>query len=653
MAVFRKVLVANRGEIAVRVLRAARGLGLRTVTVFSDADEQAVHVDEADEAVRIGPAAASQSYLAIEAILGAAQRTGADAIHPGYGFLSENAAFAKACGDAGLTFVGPPPAAVRLMGDKAAAKAAAIAAGVPCVPGSDDADADDAALIRAAASVGFPLFVKAAAGGGGRGMRRVDDEQALPAALAGARHEAQQAFSNGALLLERVVASARHVEIQVFADAHGNVLHLGERECSVQRRHQKVIEECPSPAVDPALRERMGGAAVALARAVDYRGAGTVEFLVDHRGFYFLEMNTRLQVEHPVTEMVTGVDLVAWQFRVAQGEPLPLTQDQVRMQGHAIEARLYSEDPAAGFVPRTGEVAVWRPPVGPGIRVDAGIGSGRTVGAHYDPLLAKIIAHGADRETARLRLVGALERLVAVGPGTNRQFLLSLLEDERFVAGRFTTDLIDRHGAQTWTSSSSEPWHWAVAVVVSAQGDVRSDGWASAGEPSWTQTLTMGDESRALRVTVCRDHRWIVEVDGRSFELRCQARDVGEFLVEIDGVRRSVVARRIEDRMHVAVLGRDFVVESPHTPQEAAAGRSGGDVQAPTAGRVLHVPVQVGDEVEAGATVATLEAMKMEHRVLAPAAGRVQSVAVRPGDQVTHRQVLLTLSSLDPLPREE
>ena len=421
---FEKVLVANRGEIACRVLQSARSLGYRTVAVFSEADAGARHVQLADEAVCIGPATAAESYLNVPALLDACRRSGADAVHPGYGFLSENADFAAACAEAGVTFIGPPAEAIRLMGSKRLSKIAMQEAGVPCVPGYQGEDQSDDTLIKEAEAVGLPLMIKASAGGGGRGMRVVTEPQQIAAQLKSARQEAKSSFGNDELILERAVINPRHVEIQVFGDHHGNVIHLGERDCSVQRRHQKVVEEAPSPVVDEDLRRRMGEAAVNAAKACDYVGAGTVEFLLGADGeFYFLEMNTRLQVEHPVTELVTGQDLVAWQLRVAAGEPLPLTQEQVRLTGHAMEVRLYAEDPAQGYLPQTGPVLSWRPASGEGVRIDHGLVDGAEVGSHYDPMLAKIIAFGASRDEARRRLIRAVEDTVLMGLDDNRRFL--------------------------------------------------------------------------------------------------------------------------------------------------------------------------------------------------------------------------------------
>ncbi|HJT06967.1 MAG TPA: acetyl-CoA carboxylase biotin carboxylase subunit, partial [Stellaceae bacterium] len=446
MTRFAKILIANRGEIACRVTRTARAMGYRTVAVYSDADRAMPHVAEADQAVPIGPAPASESYLAIDKIIAAARRAGADAVHPGYGFLSENAAFAEACARADLVFIGPPPDAIRLMGNKAAAKRRMIAAGVPCVPGYEGEDQGDAVLSKKAVAIGFPVMVKAAAGGGGKGMRLVTVAEKLLDALRAARSEAQKAFGSDELILEKAIIEPRHVEMQIFADRQGNVIHLFERDCSIQRRHQKVVEEAPSPAMTPALRRAMGEAAVAAAKAIGYVGAGTVEFLLAPDGqFYFLEMNTRLQVEHPVTEMITGLDLVEWQLRIAAGEELPLRQQEVPLAGHAIEVRLYAEDAHGDFLPQAGTVIAWQPPEGDGVRTDHGIAAGVTISPYYDPMLAKIIAHGASREAARRRLVAALRETVVLGIETNRRFLIDCLSHPAFAAGETSTAFIERH----------------------------------------------------------------------------------------------------------------------------------------------------------------------------------------------------------------
>ena len=488
----RKILIANRGEIAVRIIRAAREMGIATVAVYSDADATAPHVLAADQAVRIGPPPPQESYLRMDALLEAALTTGADAVHPGYGFLAENAAFAQAVADAGLTFIGPRPQAIALMGDKAAARARMQAAGVPVVPGYQGPD-DDEALAQAAARIGYPVLLKAAAGGGGKGMRIVQRPEDLPEAAAAARREAQHAFGDARLLLEKFIPTARHVEFQILADAHGHTLHLYERECSVQRRHQKIIEETPSPLLDPDLRARMAQAAVAAARAVDYVNAGTVEFIVDPatRDFYFLEMNTRLQVEHPITEMLLGLDLVQWQIRVAAGEPLPWAQEDLRPRGHAIEARVYAEDPAHGFLPSTGRLLHLREPVGPGVRVDSGVRPGQEVTPHYDPLLAKIIVHAETRAGAIARLRAALQRTAYHGVTTNLDFLLRVLAHPDFVRGAVHTRWVEEALSGPADAAEDVPFAalaglalaerlpQAAAAGPAAKPDARYDPWAA------------------------------------------------------------------------------------------------------------------------------------------------------------------------------
>ncbi|HEY1387811.1 MAG TPA: acetyl-CoA carboxylase biotin carboxylase subunit, partial [Ktedonobacterales bacterium] len=454
----RKALVANRGEIACRVMRTCRSLGIATVAVFSDADATARHVREADEAVHIGESAASASYLAIPALIAAARRTGADAIHPGYGFLAENADFAAACEDAGLVFIGPSADVIRRMGSKREAKRLAAGAGVPVVPGYEGDDTSDARLIAAAREIGYPVMVKASAGGGGKGMRIVARASELPDALASARREALSAFGDETLLLERALVEPRHVEIQIFGDSHGHVIALGERECSIQRRHQKVIEETPSTALAPDLRARMGEAAVAIGRTLGYTGAGTVEFILDREGaFYFLEVNTRLQVEHPVTELVTGLDLVRWQMLVAEGHPLPLAQDEITFNGHAVEARVYAEDPASGFLPQAGTALLWRPPEGDGVRVDAGVETGDTISPYYDPMAAKISAFGATRDEALRRLDAALRRTVLFGVRSNLDYVRRVLLHPDHRAGRISTAFLEQHAADLLPAMSNQP----------------------------------------------------------------------------------------------------------------------------------------------------------------------------------------------------
>jgi geranyl-CoA carboxylase alpha subunit len=638
MSRFSKLLVANRGEIACRVLRSARELGYRTVAVASDADLDAPHVALADEAVRIGPGPVAQSYLSIDAILDAAAKTGADALHPGYGFLAENAELARRCADAGVVFVGPPPAAIALMGDKVQAKRRMIDAGVPTAPsylGHDQADQSDARLLAEAKALGLPLLVKAVAGGGGRGMRKVTDLAALPEAVASARSEARSAFGNGDLFLEKLITGARHVEIQVFADTHGHVIHLGERECSAQRRHQKVIEEAPSPVVEDALRRWMGEAAVAAARAIEYVGAGTVEFLLDDEGaFYFLEMNTRLQVEHPVTELVTGLDLVEWQLAVAQGESLPLPQEGLRMRGHAIEVRLYAEDPAANFLPQVGTVARWLPAEGPGIRVDAGIVTGSRVSAFYDPMLAKIIAHGRSRDDARRRLVGALRRTECLGLQTNRAFLIDLLESELFVAGNVKTDTLD---AQTYEAVAPSDLHWAVAAALVARVD--GDRWRSSGYGVWPVTLEHRETSRVLEVEALPSGR----VRVGEIELDMRGEGPASARVLHDGIATIASFVRDGSSLHLQLRGDAFTFREPQIVTDDALSAHGGSIVAPITGRVVAVSVAPGAEVTAGQTLVVLEAMKMEHRVEAPRVGRVATVSVAIDDQVDGGQVLCVL----------
>ena len=617
--VFSKVLVANRGEIAWRVMRTARAMGYRTVAVYSDADREAPHVAFADEAVRIGPPPVGESYLSIERVLEAARASGADAVHPGYGFLSENEAFATACEAAGLVFIGPPPAAIAAMGNKAAAKRRMIEAGVPCVPGYQGAAQDDATLETEALRIGLPVMVKAAAGGGGRGMRLVTRAEDLLEAIRTARTEAESAFGSGELILEKAVVDARHVEIQIFADSHGNVIHLGERDCSVQRRHQKVVEEAPSPAVDADLRRRMGAAAVAAAKAIGYRGAGTVEFLLGGDGaFYFLEMNTRLQVEHPVTEAITGQDLVAWQLRVAAGEPLPLTQEQVAFSGHAIEVRLYAEDAYAGFLPQTGRIDVWRPAGGAGVRIDHGMKDGLSISPFYDPMIAKVIAHGATREEARKRLVLALRETVVLGPITNRHFLVRLLDHPAFAAGEATTAFLDRHDFPGPAISDA---HWQAAAVLlwRAAADrwpAPLRGWRNSNPEPTPVRLAAGGSERLLLVTGSEpvDPSIRHHIDGDDIVV-----DLDAFTV------------RFTDRTWA--------------PPAAAAAGSDGTLRAPMDGRIVSIKVAPGEVVRRGQTLVVLEAMKIQHQLKAALDARIESVTVTEGQQVSNRTVLVTLAA--------
>ncbi len=647
---FTKILIANRGEIACRVIRTARAEGYRTVAVYSEADAASLHVQQADQALCIGPPPVRESYLSIDAVLRAAAASAADAIHPGYGFLSENAAFAHAVQAAGLVFIGPDPHAIEQMGNKAAAKRLMLAKGVPCVPGYQGADQSDKTLIAQAHEIGAPVMVKAAAGGGGRGMRLVADLAELPAALATARSEAANAFGSDELILERAVVEPRHVEVQVFADRHGNVIHLGERDCSIQRRHQKVFEEAPSPAVDAALRERMGAAAVAAARAVQYVGAGTVEFLLDREGrFYFLEMNTRLQVEHPVTECITGQDLVAWQLAVARGEPLPLTQAQVRLQGHAIEVRLYAEDPQAGFLPQSGDVALWRPPTGQGIRVDHGLAGGQTISPYYDPMIAKIIAHGATRDEARRRLVGALRATCVLGLPTNLGFLKAAAEHPEFAAGAATTAFIEHHFGPEQLQARA-PTSRVVAAAAALCFDATAyrgaqAGWRSNGPARWPMDLAEGERRHAVHVTVHGPGQLHIELEGGAVhEIGLGIGDGADRALSVDGLHTLATGVFDGPRLYLAldgcVAGFDDVTYAPPRRSEQAAEST---ISAPMNGRVLAVLVQAGDTVAKGQRLAVLEAMKMEHQLVARRDGVVERVAVRVGDQVAARTVIATL----------
>jgi geranyl-CoA carboxylase alpha subunit len=625
------ILVANRGEIACRVIRSALRLGYRTVAVFSDADAEAPHVRQADEAVRIGAAPAADSYLNIAALLAAARATGADAVHPGYGFLAERADFAQACAEAGLVFIGPPADAIRAMGDKAGAKRRMLAAGVPCAPGYLGEDQGDERLATEAAALGVPLLVKAVAGGGGRGMRLVRELGELPAAIAGARREAINAFGDGTLMLEKLIADGRHIEIQVFADAHGHAVHLGERDCTAQRRRQKVIEEAPSPAVSPALRAAMGRDAVAAALAVGYRGAGTVEFIVDAGlQHYFLEMNTRLQVEHPVTECITGLDLVEWQLRVAAGEPLPLAQEQITFTGHAIEARLYAEDPYDGWKPQTGRIAGWRPEAA-SIRIDHGIAEGGEVTPYYDAMVAKFIAHGRDRADAIRRLTRALEDVPLIGLRNNGRFLRELLEHPQFTGATMTTTRLDEWAAagEPLLQRPAPPEAaWRLAAALLAQG---------TGEAGVRPRSVSGFDLNLF-------------CDGVQRTLRAPPADVvilaqhGPALrYEVDGVQRRATALRDGNTLHLALDGAVFSITESSPYPARAAGTDPRQARAPVAGVVAQVAVAPGDAVSVGQPLVCVEAMKMEMWLNAAAAGTVRAVHVRARDAVAAGAVLVEL----------
>ncbi len=656
---FDTVLVANRGEIAVRVIRTLRDLGIRSVAVFSDADAEALHVRQADTAVRIGPPPPGQSYLDVAQILAATRSTGAQAIHPGYGFLSENAGFARSCKAAGVVFVGPPPSAIDAMGDKISAKTTVSAAGVPVVPGRSEPGLTDDDLAAAAEEVGYPVLLKPSAGGGGKGMRLVHDRGTLREQIAGARREAASSFGDDTLLLERFVDRPRHIEIQVLADTHGNVLHLGERECSLQRRHQKVIEEAPSVLLDAPTRDRMGRAAAEAARAVGYTGAGTVEFIVSSDRpdeFFFLEMNTRLQVEHPVTELVTGLDLVEWQLRVAAGERLPLRQEDVTLHGHAVEARVYAEDPARGFLPTGGRVRLLREPTAPHVRVDSGITEGTEVGSTYDPMLAKVMAWGADRGTALRRLDGALANTAVLGLRTNVAFLRSVLTHQDVVAGRLDTGLIERDLARFVSETVPDDVFVAAGLerllaLEPAAGVV--DPWDlptawRSGERAWAtwRMQTAGREPVEVRV---RGSATAAEVSvGRQDPVPARASlDAAGLHVTCEGCTRSYACIRVGE---VLWLGRDGHTWALAEQERLAAARTdhaatpGGTVRSPMPGTVLAVRVASGDSVAAGQPLLVVEAMKMEHTITAPVDGVVTELLARTGQQVAMDAPLITVT---------
>ncbi len=649
---FQKILIANRGEIAVRVIRSARRLGYRTVAVYSDADRDAPHAQAADEAVYLGESAPSASYLSIERLLAAARTARADAVHPGYGFLSENAAFARACRESEIVFIGPSPEAIELMGNKAAAKRLMLKTGVPCVPGYGGDKQDDATLLREAKAIGFPIMVKAAAGGGGRGMRLVSDPTRLPEALRSARSEARNAFGSDELILERALARPRHVEIQIFADAHGHIIHLGERDCSIQRRHQKVIEEAPSPAVTPELRVRMGDAAVAAARAAGYEGAGTVEFLLGEDGaFYFLEMNTRLQVEHPVTEQVTGEDLVEWQIKIAAGAPLPLDQRAVSLRGHAIEARLCAEDPSQQFLPQTGRVIAWEPPAGDGIRVDHGLRSGLDITPYYDSMIAKIVTFGATRDEARRRLIRALEECTVLGVPTNRTFLIDCLAHERFADGSATTAFIETHFPAERLKRTPPPSGVLALAAVLLYRHPPPDvppllaDWRSTGPAPVPLLLDDGDAHTRVNVTALGDRSYDVSLARHAHAVALPDSRDGRARYDLDGIRRE--ARYVFDGtiLHLAVGGVTVRVEDRMLSNIASTNdrASDGRVLASMNGTIKAVHVRENQQVTRGQSLIILEAMKMEHVITAPVDGRVSKVAVVTGKSVANRELLLEL----------
>jgi geranyl-CoA carboxylase alpha subunit len=645
---FFRILIANRGEIALRIMRTARRLGHGVVAVYSDADRDARHVREADQAVRIGEPLPAQSYLKIDAIIAAAEASGADAVHPGYGFLAENADFASACRDAGLVFIGPSPEAIKAMGNKAGAKAIMQKAGVPCVPGYQGEDQGDAVMLAQAEAIGFPVVIKAVAGGGGRGMRLVADAATFPDALRGARAEAKAAFGDGTVILERAIVDPRHIEIQVFGDAFGNAIHLGERDCSVQRRHQKLIEEAPSPAVSADLRATMGAVAVAAVKAIGYEGAGTLEFLLDPSGhFYFMEMNTRLQVEHPVTEAITGLDLVELQLRVAAGEPLPLRQEDVRLSGHAIEVRLCSEDASHDFMPQSGRMALWQMPET--LRVEHALQSGSEIPPFYDSMIAKLISFGATREEARGRLISGLERVVAFGVTTNQGFLISCLRHPAFARGEATTAFIERHRdtllAPRKLAASEAALAALLLYVTSPHAPPWRRGRSLAASFPAPLRIDIGVVVSEWEVGRQRDGCYLVS--GEGGEHRFDIDEIGGSAIHFrsGGVMERARFLRDGDCLHILHRGLtlsvcDLTLAAPET---AAASGGDGKVRAALNGRVVALLVRQGERVAAGQPVLTLEAMKMEHVHIAGVAGTIAAIGIAEGEQVTTGHVMVEI----------
>jgi 3-methylcrotonyl-CoA carboxylase alpha subunit len=663
--VFDKILIANRGEIACRIIKTARRLGIRTVAVHSEADAAARHVAFADEAYLIGPAPVRESYLKIPAILDAARRSGAQAVHPGYGFLSENADFAEACRSAGLVFIGPPPDAIRAMGGKSAAKALMERAGVPVVPGYHGDAQDLATFTREAKRIGYPVLIKASAGGGGKGMRVVENESALAEAVASAQREAKSAFGDDRLLIEKYLQRPRHIEIQVFADRRGNAVSLFERDCSLQRRHQKVIEEAPAPGMTEARRRAMSEAAVTAARAVGYEGAGTVEFIADESGaFYFMEMNTRLQVEHPVTEMITGLDLVEWQLRVAAGEPLPLKQPDLRIDGHAFEARLYAEDPARDFLPAIGRLSHLRFPLEDmHVRVDTGVREGDSVTIHYDPMIAKLIVWDRDRDAALRRLRAALAMCEVAGITTNIGFLSSVAAHPAFAAGAIDTGFIARHRAELGPAGLPQDCALGLAALglllerkresdmaARASGDPyspwgRADGWRLNDDAYHVFRLRDGDDEIAVTAHFRRSG-FVLDLPGGSVPAHAELLPDGRLRADLGGVRVSASVVRSGDDLAVFADGGSRRL-TLHNPMRAASSADalGGRLTAPMPGRIVAVKAEEGAKVRRGAPLVVLEAMKMEHTIAAPADGVVEAIHFAAGEQVEEGAELVTFKA--------
>ncbi len=663
---FSRILIANRGEIACRVTRTARRLGIGVVAVYSDADARSLHVALADEAFRVGTSAAADSYLRGERIIEAARRSGADAIHPGYGFLSENAEFAEACEAAGLVFIGPPAAAIRSMGDKAGAKTLMAAAGVPLVPGYHGGGQSGESLAVEAARIGYPVLIKACAGGGGKGMRVVPREEDFGAALAACRREAESAFGDARVLLEKYLENPRHVEVQVFADRHGGCVHLFDRDCSVQRRHQKIIEEAPAPGLSESRRRDMGTAAVAAARAVGYAGAGTVEFIVDREGgFHFMEMNTRLQVEHPVTEMITGLDLVEWQLRVAAGERLPVAQENLRMQGHAFEARVYAEDPLRDFLPVTGRLThLGLPDPSPSVRVDAGVRSGDEITPHYDAMIGKVIVHGRNRAEALTAFRAALADLEVAGLASNTTLLRRIARCPDFVEARLDTGLIDRHRGEL-LAPPEVPGEGVVALATAAAWRHAADAAREAARRSsdrqspWSlndgwrpgkrerHTFIFRSAGDALQVSArARDIGLDVEFLGKSRFMRWQTGERGTLVAQLDDA--EITGRVVRSRQHFDIFAAGehqvLELEDPFA-QEFDAPAPAGALVAPMPGRIVAVLVSAGARVERGAPLLVLEAMKMEHTITAPFPGTVARICFETGQQVSEGAVLVEFES--------
>ena len=660
---FHKILIANRGEIACRIARTARRMGVRTVAVYSEADRDALHVAMADEAIAIGPAPARESYLVGARLIDAARATGAQAIHPGYGFLSENADFAEACASMGLVFIGPPAAAIRAMGDKAAAKALMEKTGVPVVPGYHGEDQSEPRLLKEAGRIGYPALIKPSAGGGGKGMRIVTEAGGFVSALAAAKREAMAAFGDDRVLIERYLKKPRHVEVQVFGDRAGNLVHLFERDCSIQRRHQKVIEEAPAPGLNDAQRRRMGEVAVSAARAVGYVGAGTVEFILEGDDFFFMEMNTRLQVEHPVTEGITGLDLVEWQLRVAAGEPLPLAQEHIHCRGHAIEARLYAEDPQRNFLPSTGRVTMLLPPRGEDVRIDTGIRAGDAVSVHYDPLIAKLIVWGEDRETAVRRLANALAGYRIGGLATNREFLYRVARDPAYRAGAIDTGFIDRHRDALIPLPAPAPTAALAAaslarVLVQAKasreaaaesGDPHSpwharDGWRLNGATYRDLHWHDGLSEHLVRVHYWRGG-YRLEIGDEVSDAAAHEASDGSFVLTLEGAVHRAGVLRDGNSTIILLDGLEHRLSliDPLQPK-AELDPTGGRLTAPMPGKIIEVTARPGQRVKRGEALLVLEAMKMEHTIVAPADGIIDGVHFSAGDLVEEGAALIAFS---------